>query len=92
MRTPTAHEARVAVQADRLGQPVLHEGVGEGEQGGFCVEVGARQAVEQDRGAGIDDVEHLHHVELLALRIRRHRGHILEVGLPDGEGAGRSTG
>src|SRR5919202_269149 len=77
-----AHEARIAIQGDRLWEALRAEGVDDRLEGRLGREILADLGVDEDRGADIHGIEHLDHALLFALTLRPHGRDVLEIELP----------
>jgi len=55
----TSDKARVAIQRDRFGPSLLAQGLDNSLKRGFGSEILVHLSIEEDRGAGVDGIEHL---------------------------------
>ena len=78
----TSDKARVAIQRDRFGPSLLAQGLDNSLKRGFGSEILVHLSIDQDRGAGVDGIEHFDNMLLLAIGLSWHGRDILEVELP----------
>ena len=88
----TSNPSGIPIQGDLVWQTILGQGQCQGRESRFRRKIGADVSIQQHRGTHINDVEGLHDVLPLAIRIGGHTAHIFESICQHVIGAGRSCG
>src|SRR5205823_3857749 len=79
--TRAAHKAWVIVKGEHPGQAMLAQKLGYHLEEGLGIEIATHLAVQPDRGASINKVGNLDHMQLFALGISRDTTGIFQIEL-----------
>jgi hypothetical protein len=66
----TAYPSGVSIQGDLVWQTVLGQSLCQGRESRFRRKIGADVSIQQNRGAHINDVERLHNMLPLTIRMK----------------------